>query len=693
MKYRPEIDGLRALAIVPVLMFHAGFSSFSGGYVGVDIFFVISGYLITTIVASELDKNSFSILSFYERRARRILPALFVMLAATLPPAFFLLSTIDLIAFAKSLFGSVLFLANITAYMQSGYFDSASDIKPLMHIWSLAIEEQYYLFSPLLLAFLWRFKSLKVILIIAIISVFSLILAEINLKKDASISFFYLHCRAWELGLGTLLALTLHVANIQSNAIKFSLIVRQIFACIGLALILFAITSFDKDTRFPGVSALIPTLGACLIITFATNETLIGKLLSTRLMVILGLISYSAYLWHQPIFAFARYRSPNQLDQAVEGGLILLTLIISYFSWRYIEAPFRRKGFMTRGGIASISFVGIIFFGAIAIFVNVNQGFPERYPKDLSSAFDPHKIKEGKFCDFKKLSKYEDLDFCEFGDTTSTSTSTVILFGDSHASSLLGELDLEFNRKKIKGLRVRLLKCDHTVPGMFSGAPTETTKLSALGCISNFDNFVKFVQHNADAVVVSARWTAKMYPVNNLLLDSSFDNQEGGVEYHKNPKSNFAPTKLDTWVTDGEWKKQAVWAFLIKLAETQKQILVVYPIPEVGWDVPRYNFATYLQTGKVDNTISTSFELYKSRNRFIIETLDDQKLNKLTRIRPEQFFCLEEAGTRCLAQKNLEPYYYDSNHLASEGAKPIALEVGKQLLNASVPIIPASSFK
>lgn len=689
MKYRPEIDGLRALAIVPVLMFHAGFSSFSGGYVGVDIFFVISGYLITSIVASELDKNSFSILSFYERRARRILPALFAMLAVTIPSAYLLLSAADLVAYAKSLLGSVLFLANITAYLQSGYFDSASDIKPLMHIWSLAIEEQYYLFSPLLLAFLWRFNSSKIIITIAFISVASLVLAETKIDKDASIAFFYLYCRAWELGLGTLLALILHSANKQQNVFEISSIVRQVFAFIGLALIVFAIVSFDKDTRFPGVSALIPTVGACLIIAFAANETWVGQLLSTRLMVTLGLISYSAYLWHQPIFAFFRYRSPNQLDQSLEGGLIIFTVFIAYFSWRYIEAPFRRKSVMTRGGIASISLIGIVFFSLIAIFTSVKQGFPERYPRDLSSAFDPHKIKEGKFCDFKKLSKFEDLDFCEFGDATSK--STVILFGDSHASSLLGELDLEFKRKKIKGLRVRLLSCDHTIPGMLSGAPTETNKRSAQDCLSNFDHFVDFVQHNADAVVVSARWTSKMYPVDNLLLDASFDNQEGGVEYHKNPKSSFAPTKSGTWVTDSEWKKQAVWEFLLKLIETRKQILVVYPIPEVGWDLPRYNFATYLQTGEVKKNISTSYELYKARNRFIIETLDDQKIDKITRIRPEDFFCREDAGTRCLAQSNLKPYYYDNNHLASDGARPIALEIGKQLSDSAVSLIPLNS--
>lgn len=677
MKYRPEIDGLRALAIVPVVMFHAGFSLFSGGYVGVDIFFVISGYLITTILATELDKKSYSILSFYERRARRILPALFVMLAVSLPCAYILLSTSDLIAYAKSLLGSILFLANITAYMQSGYFDATSDIKPLMHIWSLAIEEQYYLFFPLLLAFLWRFKSYALIAIISLISIVSLILAEVKLNKDASIAFFYLHCRAWELGLGTLLALTLPIFKKQGNSLEISVPLRQLFACFGLALIVYAIAMFDENTRFPGVSALVPTIGAALIIAFANNETWVGRLLASKLMVSIGLMSYSAYLWHQPIFAFARYRSPNQLDQSLIVGLILLTASVAYLSWRYIEAPFRKKDFITRGRVAWLSIIGISFFTLIAAIANFKQGFPERYPKEFASAFDPHKIKEGKFCNFSKISDFEDLDFCEFGDLTSK--STVMLFGDSHASSLLGELDLEFKRNKMKGLRVRLLDCNHTIPGMLNGAPTATSVRAAQSCISNFNNFLSFVQSKADAVVVSARWTAKMYPVNNLVIDSSFNNQEGGIEYHKNPSLNYAPTQSGNWVTDGEWKKQAVLTFINKLIETQKQVLVVYPIPEVGWDLPRYNFATYLQTGEVKKDVSTSYALYKSRNQFIIETLNDQKLNKAIRIRPEEFFCHEEGDTRCLAQSKLHPYYYDSNHLASEGAKSIALEIGRKL--------------
>lgn len=407
------------------------------------------------ILVAELNSGTYSIANFYERRARRILPALFVMLAVTLPLAYGFLNPADLRAYAKSLLGAVLFMANVTSYMQSGYFDAASDIKPLMHLWSLAIEEQYYVFFPVLLAFLWRFKRGHVWAVVLLVSALSLLIAELKLNKDVSTAFFYLHSRAWELGVGALLALTAHAASQQQCKLEIPRNIRQALAAMGLVLIVYAIVVFDKTTRFPGVSALVPTVGAVLVIAFATQETLAGRLLASRAMVGVGLLSYSAYLWHQPIFAFTRYQSPNHLDQSVLLGLIVLTMAIAFVSWRFVEAPFRDKFRVTRKTIASLSLVGMALFSAIAVVTNAKDGFPERYPKEFASAFDPYKVKEGKFCDFKKINGFDDLDFCEFGDTTSK--VTLLLYGDSHASSLLGELDEEFKKTKDQGATCALV--------------------------------------------------------------------------------------------------------------------------------------------------------------------------------------------------------------------------------------------
>ena len=675
MKYRREIDGLRALAIIPVILFHAGFQSFSGGYVGVDIFFVISGYLITTILASELRDGTYSIVGFYERRARRILPALFAMLAISLPFAYALLNPADLRAFAKSLLGAVVFMANITAYLQSGYFDAASDIKPLMHLWSLAIEEQYYVFFPLLLAFLWRFGKPKVLALVLVITLLSLLVAELKLNRKPEIAFFYLHSRAWELGVGALLALGLTFSTSTERKPLMPAWSHQLLAFAGLGMIVYAIAVFDKATRFPGLNALVPTLGAALVIACASSQTWVGRLLGTRVLVGVGLVSYSAYLWHQPIFAFVRYQSPNHLSDATLWSLIALTMLMAYLSWRFVEAPFRNKAYLSRRTIALLSLSGIVLFSAVAVVVNVMQGLPNRYPKELAHAFDPYKV--------KKTAGFDDLDFCDFGDTSSP--FTVLLYGDSHASSLLGELDEMLKKKHVKGQRVRLLKCVHTVPGMLSGQPTTQSMNDTRDCEANFDQLVEYAKANSQAVVVSARWTIKMYPVAGLLEDSSFDNQEGGVELHKNPSPHFARTDQGTWATDGEWKKQAVWRFLNKLSAVQNQVFVVYPFPEVGWDLPLYNFATYLQTGQVRRDVSTSYALYKTRNRFILDTLDDPKLTKIERVRPEDFFCKVGNATRCMAQVDWRPFYYDGNHLASDGARPIASDIGARLVLSTAP--------
>lgn len=671
--YRFEIDGLRAVSIAFVILYHAGFEWVSGGYIGVDIFFVISGYLISSILSADLQSGQYSMLAFYERRARRILPALFLMLAISLLLAYAMLNPADLRDFAKSLLGSVLFLANITAYMQSGYFDAASDIKPLMHLWSLAIEEQYYVLFPLLLAFLWRKGSLALFGVIVLLCGMSMWTAEMKLNKDPSIAFFYLHSRAWELGVGALLALIVQFHGDRLSAISSTL--RQWLAVSGLCLIFYAVLMFDKSTRFPGLSALLPTLGAGLVLVFATQETWVGRVLSVRPVVSLGLMSYSAYLWHQPIFAFARYRSPNHLETPALLGLIVLTLTVAYLSWRYVEAPFRNKGQISRRTIAWLSFGGIALFSAVALIVNAKDGFPERYPKELASAFDPYKVKEGKFCDFRKLSAWDDLDFCTLGDPHAT--TTVVLYGDSHASSLIGELDEELKHRGVKGLRVRLLNCNHSVPGMLSGTPSSSAIKDTQKCLANFEHFADFVKGHGDAVVVSIRWTSKMYPVDGLLPSFTFDNQEGGVEIHKNPVANFSQNAVQQWVTDGDAKKQDIWRFLLRLQSSGKPVWVVYPVPEVGWELPLYNFATYLQTGKVPADVSTSYALYRQRNRFVIEALDDAKLDGIQRIRPEDYFCKVGDGTRCMAQVNWQPYYYDSNHLASAGARPITQEIGR----------------
>jgi peptidoglycan/LPS O-acetylase OafA/YrhL len=292
MNYRREIDGLRALAVIPVILFHAGFEAFRGGFVGVDVFFVISGYLITTIIVSELEQGRFSIVNFYERRARRILPALFLVMLVCIPFAWLWLWPSDMKDFAGSVVAVSLFISNILFWLKSSYFDTAAELKPLLHTWSLAVEEQYYLFFPLFLILTWRLNKRWILMLLTVGGVASLAIAQWASTAKPAAAFYLLPTRGWELLIGAFAAFYLS----KPNRKEFTRGVAEICGWIGLALIVASIGTYSKTTPFPGFYALAPTFGAVLIILFASEKTQIGKLMGNRAFVGIGLISYSAYL-------------------------------------------------------------------------------------------------------------------------------------------------------------------------------------------------------------------------------------------------------------------------------------------------------------------------------------------------------------------------------------------------------------
>jgi peptidoglycan/LPS O-acetylase OafA/YrhL len=427
MKYRHEIDGLRAVAVLPVILFHAGFGIFGGGYVGVDIFFVISGYLITSIIISELEKERFSIARFYERRARRILPALFVVMLACLPFAYLWMLPSQLKAFAQSLIAVSLFLSNWLFWSEAGYFEAAAELKPLLHTWSLAVEEQYYLLFPIFMLVLWRFGRHRVFWSIVAIAFFSLMLSEWGWRNEPDINFFFTFSRFWELLAGSICAF-MTVGKTQRSS--------HLLSSAGLMLIIYAILVFDGDTPFPSVYALVPVVGTALIILFGGQETWVAKLLSMRPFVGIGLISYSAYLWHQPLFAFARLRSLTEPSQYLMGALAVAALLLAWATWRWIEQPFRRsaKPFMPmRSNVFAAS--GVV--GAALIVTglagHIWNGFEwrlnERETQLLATA-TPSPLRSS--CQFQKNSSFSAESSCVyFGED-----ERVAVYGNSHGAEL-----------------------------------------------------------------------------------------------------------------------------------------------------------------------------------------------------------------------------------------------------------------
>lgn len=374
MEYRREIDGLRAIAVLPVMLYHAGLHAFSGGFVGVDIFFVISGYLITSIVLAELQGSRFTLLKFYERRARRILPALFLVMGVSsiISPA--LLLPDELKNFGQSLVAATLSSNNCLLAITSGYWNLASEFKPLLHTWSLGVEEQYYIIFPLLLILGWRFFRPRIgaILIAAGLISFSAACYGVVWKPD--LAFFLLPTRAWEIIVGCLTALYLGKLRGYIRAAR----ARQAFGALGITLILASFLFFDRNNPSPGLSMLMPVLGAALVIIFATEETMAGRLLGSRVLVALGLISYSAYLWHQPLFSFARVYSLDAPGVHIMLLLALLSIALAYLTYRFVEVPFRKREGLGRVSIWYSACICSALFISFGFYLHKSYGLAHR---------------------------------------------------------------------------------------------------------------------------------------------------------------------------------------------------------------------------------------------------------------------------------------------------------------------------
>jgi peptidoglycan/LPS O-acetylase OafA/YrhL len=390
MKYRPEIDGLRALALLAVIFYHAGFDWFRGGFVGVDVFFVISGFLITSIIITAQTEGTFSLIEFYERRARRILPALMVVMLACWPFAWAWMFPFQMQDFSESLMAVSLFVSNIFFGSESGYFASGVKMKPLLHTWSLAIEEQYYLFFPLFLMVCWRLGKKWLVGLMGVVACLSLAMAEWKSTNQITEEFFLfahyppdqptdpfylLWTRGWELLLGALLV----ISGLAEKSKAASRVVSQTGSFFGVALLVYALCIFDANTPMPSLYSLVPTLGAICLISFATPQTIVGRILGHRWLVGVGLISYSAYLWHHPLFAFTRIRSINNPPAWEYGILIICSLGLAYVTWRFIEVPFRDKSKIHRNNfLVLILGMSVIIVGA-GLMGSLNKGFANRY--------------------------------------------------------------------------------------------------------------------------------------------------------------------------------------------------------------------------------------------------------------------------------------------------------------------------
>lgn len=386
--YRRDIDGLRAVAVLAVVLFHCDLA-LSGGFVGVDIFYVISGYLIVGLIEADLLAGRFSFADFYARRVRRLFPALFVVLVAVTVWAVWRMLWVDLQDYAKSLAAAVTYLSNILFYSQSGYFTEAATIKPLLHTWSLAVEEQFYLLVPALMVMLHRFlpRRWRIALWVALVSG-SFLLCLIVIARDKAAAFYLLPTRAWEMGAGGLLALC------GTGRIARSRLLGEVLGAGGLAAILYSMVAFNGNIPFPDARAAIPVLGATMVIAAgAEPRTLVARLLSTAPAVFVGRISYPLYLWHWPLIVMVVYGRFDPLSRREAAGIIALSVLLAVLTWWFIEGPIRGRRWIGRtralfGAAALASIVTV----AVAGILLAAKGFPGRHDPDLVDLVEEHRL-------------------------------------------------------------------------------------------------------------------------------------------------------------------------------------------------------------------------------------------------------------------------------------------------------------
>ena len=655
--YRAEIDGLRTIAVVSVLLYHAKFllagkDWFKGGYVGVDIFFVISGYLITRIILSELHKSgSFSFLAFYERRARRILPMLLVVIIASMPFAWQRLLPSDLIEYAGSILSSLFFGSNLFFYFNATEYGTASSLlKPFLHTWSLGIEEQFYLVFPVIALLAYKRARRGMLAVFASLALASLLFAELMESQDPDLNFYLPFGRFWELSLGSVLAL-----REMSRETAPGRWIRAL-PSVGLFLIVCSVVFFDNHTPHPSLHTLVPVLGTVLIIGFASSGDATGRLLGSRPFVWIGLISYSLYLWHYPIFAFSRIGvgEPGNIDKV---AWIVVTVCLSVLSYHLVEKPFRRDRIVSRRGLATVCSSSACTLAALCVMALVTNGFEDRLPGPLKGVDSSVPIWKSRFMDGQACFGRAE-DFCTNragGDAT-----TVYAFGDSHLSAMSETLQ--------RTLGGEFGYVEATMAGCpFVLGVERITNGMIDTCSSEYQNKRLHSVSEGPAILV----LSNRMPL--YLSRKFFDNEEGGRE---RPDSGW-PRRFES--LDGAGFGKKLTDTLRQLLDAGHHVVIVYPIPSVGVHVPAYLFARTrgmspedIERELADRPLTTSADVYHRRAAGSFELLDRIEHPNLHRVYPHELFCDTKIEGRCVTHDARGVFYFDDDHPSVRGSQMIA---------------------
>ncbi|MBF9053115.1 acyltransferase family protein [Rhodobacterales bacterium LSUCC1028] len=645
MKYRAEIDGLRALAVVPVILFHAGFELFSGGFVGVDVFFVISGYLITTILIDDIENKRFSIVNFYERRARRILPALFFVMLVCIPFAWMWMLPSQMKDFSQSLVAVSLFASNILFWRESGYFDAAAEEKPLLHTWSLAVEEQYYVIFPIFLILAWRFGKNRVFWMIVVMAAISLLLSEWGWRNKATANFYLAPTRAWELFAGSIAAFVVQKQGVQKN---------NLLAFSGLVAIGFSIFFYDETTPFPSLYTLVPVLGVVLLVLYGSKETFAAKLLSTKVFVGIGLISYSAYLWHQPLLAFYRLRYDNSWDLYNSLAILGITLVMAALSWRFIEQPFRSNLIYSTRKVFVLAFTGTVFIVAFGLIANKFDLISYRLTaaeKTFLASIDPNQ-REYLHC-FTNISvsgsTVEQSDFCRIGNVLSE--PSFIVFGDSHTVSLAKAFNEASTNLNISGYLIATSSC----PPLLRVDPARSDRTGLL-CTRMRDAVINSLEElNISSVYLVGRWD---YYINDGDTDGN--------------KMSLRSTSFDG--SDIDILGYGLREMIGTIESLGAEVFVLKQAPS-QLNHPKTVYRNYPTSSERIAHLSISTDELNRRRSGVNQMLDSI-VESSNLIELEDLFC---NGDICSIGDETTSYYLDTSHLSDDAYDIIAPRISEFL--------------
>ena len=644
VNYRPEIDGLRAIAVFSVIIYHARDSFLPGGFLGVDIFFVISGYLITSLILKELKlTNSFSFSNFYERRVRRIIPALLAVMIFSTCISYFALLPTSFDDFSRSLISSIFSVSNFYFhYTDNLYAAESSLLKPLMHTWSLSVEEQFYIIFPITIFAIYKFSRKNVFLAIIFGIIVSLIFAQYYSIRDTSINFYLLPSRGFELLLGSLLAKLEVDKGVKIR--NSNLLLSKIFPSIGLIFIFFSLFLFNNRMLLPSLHSLVPIIGTMLIIWYSNKDEIITKILSNRVLVFFGLISYSLYLFHYPIFAFSRYLNLLEGDLLKRILLLVSLLSISILSYFFIEKPFRNKKLISLSKLCItliITIAGLVFFNIYAIY---KDGFKQRL----------HKILQ------------EELHFAEkINYNTNGNKGSVVLIGDSHIESIEYHLNQELIKENIN---LSLLYTQLFAKNI-NKYDSRTNQIDKEFASKNLE-IEKYLNREKNLILVlHHRWSV-------MILSTDFPVEKGVIDYKLKPTSDKITEERRISLV-----RKSIISSINSALEKKHKVILVYPVPEHAFDAPRliYNkLNKFLKISINDDDIpkfSTNYDLYKKRNRLIFKTLDSIKGNNVYRVYPHKHFCDNQIKNECVTNSTDTLYYYDNNHLSLQGSKFVVKDI------------------